>query len=75
MAMVPVARVNGADGKISVTWKTKDMTAIHGRDFENTEGTLTFEHGERCKSIEIQLNDDKVFFNQYTYILIYRGLS
>ncbi|XP_021339681.1 sodium/calcium exchanger 1-like, partial [Mizuhopecten yessoensis] len=58
-ALVPVNRIDGADGKVTITWKTKDMTAIHGRDYENTEGTLTFDHGERTKFIEIQINDDK----------------
>ncbi|XP_033743112.1 sodium/calcium exchanger 3-like isoform X1 [Pecten maximus] len=60
-ALVPVTRIDGADGKITVNWKTKDMTAIHGRDYDNSEGTLTFDHGERAKFIEIKINDDKEF--------------
>ncbi|XP_060076839.1 sodium/calcium exchanger 3-like [Ylistrum balloti] len=60
-ALIPVNRIDGADGKITVEWKTKDMTAIHSRDYENSEGTLTFDHGERTKFIEIMINDDKEF--------------
>ena len=59
-ALVPVNRSNGADGKISVAWKTKDLTAMHGRDYKNNEGVLEFEHGEMTKMIEILINDDKV---------------
>ncbi|OWF55905.1 Sodium/calcium exchanger 3 [Mizuhopecten yessoensis] len=73
-ALVPVNRIDGADGKVTITWKTKDMTAIHGRDYENTEGTLTFDHGERTKFIEIQINDDKVRVLNYFYIIEFSGL-
>jgi len=59
-ALVAVNRVNGADGRIQVSWKTEDMTAINGRDFEGGEGVLVFEHGEIAKAIEIPIYDDQV---------------
>jgi len=59
-ALIPVTRRNGADGKVTVSWKTKDLTAIAGRDYENTSGVLEFEHGEVTKMIEILINDDQV---------------
>lgn len=59
-AMVAVNRLNGADGRIQVDWKTENMTAINGKDFEGGEGVLVFEHGEIAKSIEIPIYDDQV---------------
>lgn len=59
-AMATVNRVNGADGRIQVSWHTEDMTAKNGRDYEGGEGVLVFEHGEISKAIEIPIYDDQV---------------
>ena len=59
-AMVTVNRVNGADGRIQVSWTSEDMTAKNGRDYEGGEGVLVFEHGEIAKAIEIPIYDDQV---------------
>ncbi|CAH1793840.1 unnamed protein product [Owenia fusiformis] len=58
-ALIPVERENGADGRVEVTWKTEDMCAKSGHDYEGGEGTLVFEHGETTKMIEIQIYDDQ----------------
>jgi len=58
-ALIPVERSNGADGKVTITWKTEDMSAVSGKDFEGGEGTLVFEHGEMTKHIEIPIHDDQ----------------
>ena len=60
IAKVPVVRRNGADGVLKCRWKTKDITAIGGKDFENTEGEISFAHGECEKDIEIIIKDDLV---------------
>ena len=52
-------RKNGADGKVEVNWKTEDMSAKTGRDYEGGEGVLIFEHGETTKTIEIPIYDDQ----------------
>ncbi|KAL5018010.1 hypothetical protein ScPMuIL_003732 [Solemya velum] len=52
---IPVQRIHGADGHVSVTWKTKDMTAVSGKDFKGGEGTLKFDHGELNKNIKIPI--------------------
>lgn len=36
-AEIEVERVNGADGIVEVVWKTKDQSALHGRDFVGGE--------------------------------------
>lgn len=59
-AMITVNRINGADGRIQVDWKTENMTAHNGKDFEGGEGVLVFEHGEIAKAIEIPIYDDQV---------------
>ena len=59
-AMVTVNRANGADGRIQVSWRSEDMTAKNGRDYEGGEGVLVFEHGEIAKAIEIPIYDDQV---------------
>ncbi|XP_041473930.1 sodium/calcium exchanger 3-like isoform X3 [Lytechinus variegatus] len=60
-AVLPVIRNQGSDGKIEVSWRTKDLEAVNGQDYTGGEGTLTFEHGEREKFIEIPIIDDQEY--------------
>lgn len=57
-ALIPVARKNGADGEVSIKWRTIDKTAINNRDFKGGEGTLVFKHTEVELNIEIPIIDD-----------------
>ncbi len=59
-ALIPIERTNGCDGKAVVTYKTEDMTAKAGQDYEAGAGELVFEHGELSKTLEIVIYDDKV---------------
>lgn len=43
---IPVNRIRGADGDVSVKWKTVDKSAISGRDYVGGEGELIFKHNE-----------------------------
>ncbi|XP_062620472.1 sodium/calcium exchanger 1-like isoform X2 [Saccostrea cucullata] len=54
---IPVNRINGADGHVSVAWKTRDITAISGKDYAGGEGVLKFDHGETCRTIDIEIFD------------------
>ncbi|XP_035827905.1 sodium/calcium exchanger 3 [Aplysia californica] len=54
-ALLPVVRLNGADGHVSVKWKTKDMTALEGKDYSGKEGELKFDNQETTKNIIIPL--------------------
>ncbi|XP_067672018.1 sodium/calcium exchanger 2-like [Haliotis asinina] len=60
-AMIPVERSNGADGRVVVGWKTKDMTAISGKDYIGGKGEIEFLHGETTKYIEVEIIDDQDF--------------
>lgn len=45
-ASIEVARVDGADGVVSVYWKTIDRTATSPKDYLAGEGKLIFKHRE-----------------------------
>lgn len=55
---VPVVRVRGADGDVSVKWKTVDKSAIAGRDYIGGEGILTFRHNETKQELTFTIIDD-----------------
>ena len=46
MAQVAVSRKNGADGEVSINWRTIDKTAVNGKDYQGGEGVLVFKHAE-----------------------------
>ncbi len=54
-----VVREDGADGTVSINYATLDGTAIAGRDYTASSGTLTFADGETSKSIVIPILDDR----------------
>ena len=49
-----------SSGTVTVTYSTQNVTAIGGQDYENTNGTLTFQPGETSKIISIPIIDDAV---------------
>ena len=51
-------RENGADGDITVKWRTVDKTAVSGKDYNGGEGVITFNHGETQRTIKIPIMDD-----------------
>lgn len=56
---VLVERKNGADGDVSIHYKTTDINAIGGKDYEQAEGILEFKHAEVKKTIKIRIIDGK----------------
>jgi len=74
-AEVEVERVNGADGKVELVWKTKDQSALHGKDYIGGEGTLIFEHGETVKTIDIEIIDDHQFEKDETFMIEFTDLK
>ena len=59
-AQVPICRLNGADGKVTVDWSSEDITAVEGRDYKGKKGIIVFESGEVKKNLEILIYNDKV---------------
>lgn len=56
---VQVDRKNGADGQVSVAFKTTEINAIANKDFMAKSGILEFKHGEITKTIPITILDDQ----------------
>lgn len=56
---VQVDRKNGADGQVSVNFKTTEINAISNKDFLAKSGVLEFKHGEITKTIPITILDDQ----------------
>ena len=54
---ITVERKNGADGKVSIGYKTGDINAIEGKDYVGSSGELEFKHGEITKTITITVID------------------
>ncbi|KAK7507405.1 hypothetical protein BaRGS_00001340 [Batillaria attramentaria] len=52
-AQLVINRVNGADGEVSVTWRTKDLSAKAGQEYVGGTDKVTFSHGETSKAIFI----------------------
>ncbi len=61
VATITVERVNGNSGQVSVRYKTLSLgsTAEAGKDYQETQGTLTFQDGETRKSFTVPIVDDK----------------
>ncbi|XP_052779900.1 sodium/calcium exchanger 3-like isoform X2 [Mya arenaria] len=59
VARIPVNRINGCDGHVSVKWRTSDITAKEGIDYQGREGLLTFDNQEINKTIDIPLFESK----------------
>jgi len=60
-AEVAVLRQNGADGEISIKWRTIDKQAVNNRDYIGGEDVVHFKHGETNQLIKIPIIDDMEF--------------
>jgi hypothetical protein len=57
---IPVNRVGGSSGSLTVNFATSNNTAIAGQDYTAVSGTLTFADGETSKSISLPILSDAV---------------
>ncbi|NXT55222.1 ITB4 protein, partial [Pluvianellus socialis] len=55
VAKIPVLREIIDNGKSQVTYRTRDLTAKNGRDYNFTEGELVFQPGETRKEVQVPL--------------------
>ena len=56
---VLVERKNGADGDVSICYKTSDINAVGRKDYVPVKGILEFQHAEVKKTIQIEIYDSK----------------
>ena len=58
---IPVARVDGNQGKVAVNYMTQDGTAIAGEHYQQSEGKIVWDDGETGeKLIEVDIWDNKL---------------
>lgn len=72
-ASLVLERTKGTDGTITVTWVSKDVSAISGKDYIGGTGTIMFEHGEQIKSVDIEITDEKQFEKDESFIIKLRN--
>jgi hypothetical protein len=54
-ATVTITRTSGSTGTVAVAYATSDGSAVAGRNYATTSGTLTFAPGETSKSFNISI--------------------
>ncbi|HJQ34712.1 MAG TPA: DUF4394 domain-containing protein [Pyrinomonadaceae bacterium] len=60
VATITVKRTGSLVGTVTVNFNTFDLTAVAGRDYGNTGGTLTFGPGETTKTFDVPIIDDTI---------------
>ena len=58
VARLSITRKGGADGEVTLKWRTKDKNAVNGKDYSGGEGEITFNHGETHRDLSIPIIDD-----------------
>lgn len=59
-AALEVRRVDGADGTLTVNYRTLDGTARAGTDYQSTSGSLSFTPGETTKTVTVAIVNNTV---------------
>ncbi|KAJ1641244.1 hypothetical protein T492DRAFT_921235 [Pavlovales sp. CCMP2436] len=54
-------RTGGLDGTLSLSYRTRDGTAIVGADYKQAQGTVTFLPGVSSMSVHVHIVDDEAF--------------
>lgn len=67
---VVILRESGASGKVSVDYRTQSGTAIAGKDFTDTSGSVIFEEGETSKNIRVPIINDSEFEGDENFTII-----
>ncbi|WP_405236185.1 Calx-beta domain-containing protein [Lentisalinibacter orientalis] len=70
---VAVRRVDGSEGPLTFQYETRDGTAVGGRDFVTTAGTITWQDGDTAASIQVGLIDNERFDGDREFSIILIG--
>ncbi|HTY39447.1 MAG TPA: Calx-beta domain-containing protein [Bacteroidota bacterium] len=60
LASIALVRTGGSDGTVSVSYTTRNGTALEGQDYTGVSGTVVFGPGETSKTISIPIIDDNL---------------
>jgi bacillopeptidase F len=66
---VDVFRTGGYDGLVTAKFITEDVTANSPADYRYTEGSVSFEEGEKIKTISLEIQNDEEFEANETFDL------
>ncbi len=72
---VPVTRINGSTGTVSLVCATVDSSATAGNDYTATQTTLTFAEGETLKTCDIPILNDSTYENSESFMVGLSGLA
>lgn len=67
--VIPVVRISGSIGAVSVTCTTADSSAIAGSDYASTQSTINFAAGEILQSCRIPITDDSSYENDEIFMV------
>jgi len=56
--VIPVVRVGGLYGEVSVRYVSRGLSATPGLDYFLPNGSLTFGHGQNASHINVTIVDD-----------------
>jgi solute carrier family 8 (sodium/calcium exchanger) len=66
-AKLKIVRRNGADGEVTVKYKSADGSAIAGDDFEPLNGEVVFKHQESEKVVKVRILEDDNYEKSETF--------
>ncbi|MET0026516.1 MAG: Calx-beta domain-containing protein [Candidatus Thiodiazotropha sp.] len=72
---VPVTRINGSTGTVTLVCATADSSAAAGSDYTATQTTLTFAEGETLKTCNIPILNDSAYENSESFMVGLSSLS
>ena len=55
-----ITRQGGAEGEVRLKWRTRDKTAVSGKDYIGGEGEVAFDQGETQRSLSILIIEDSL---------------
>jgi uncharacterized delta-60 repeat protein len=69
-ALITVRRIGAVTNRVAIDYYTVDGSAVSGRDYTATNGTLEFAPGELTKVIQVPILDDSILEGDETLGLI-----
>jgi hypothetical protein len=72
---IPVTRINGSSGAVSIDCSSTDSSAMAGSDYTATQNTLNFADGVIIQHCTIPITDDSSYENDETLMVSLHSLS
>jgi hypothetical protein len=66
---IPVVRISGATGAVSVACTSTDSSASAGSDYTATQTTINFAEGETLQTCSIPITDDSSYENEEVFLV------